>query len=78
MFNLSKFSNFSSLSDSREDYYTPYVCKHGREFQCDDCDDILDSDGGIDKCLNCGKYKSGNQLDQDQVCRIECKNPNEY
>lgn len=42
----------------------------------DDEDDYDDMD--IDKCLNCGRYKSAAQLTNDQVCRAECVNPNEY
>lgn len=60
-----------------QDDYQPYVCKHGLEFQCDECDDELDS-MHIDKCLNCGRYKSSDQLNKDQVCIKPCRNPNEY
>lgn len=59
--------------------YIPYSCKHGIEGDnCPDCDDEIESAGGIDKCLNCGRYKSGNSLTKDQVCKIPCQNPNEY
>ena len=56
-----------------------YVCYHGYYGNdCQQCEEILEADGGIDKCLNCGKYKSGNQLNKDQVCKIGCRNPMEY
>ena len=59
--------------------YEPYVCRHGVEGDgCEECDAILEANGGVDKCLNCGRYKAGNQLNRDQVCRIGCVNPNEY
>lgn len=58
--------------------YVPYACRHGNELECEDCDAMLDECGGIDKCLNCGKYKAGSQLDENQVCRIGCVNPAEY
>lgn len=41
-------------------------------------DDEDDDDMDIDKCLNCGRYKSGWQLDEYQCCKIPCRNPNEY
>lgn len=54
-------------------------CRHGyKADQCDECDAIIEADGGIDKCLNCGRYKSGNQLNKDQCCKRGCVNPNEY
>ena len=59
--------------------YEPSFCHHGFVAdECDECDAILEENGGIDKCLNCGRYKSGNQLDEWQVCRVKCHNPNEY
>jgi len=54
-------------------------CQHGYpHYECEECDAVLEADGGIDKCLNCGRYKSGNQLNADQVCKAGCINPNEY
>ena len=51
-------------------------CRHGYDIDsCEQCD--LDTED-IDKCLNCGRYKSGWQLNEDQCCRIGCRNPNEY
>jgi hypothetical protein len=58
-----------------------YVCYHGF-FDCEQCqkqeDELIEANGGIDKCMNCGKYKYGNQLNKDQVCKIGCRNPMEY
>lgn len=35
--------------------------------------------GGIDKCMNCGKYKYNDELNYSpQVCKKGCRNPNEY
>lgn len=57
----------------------PIICQHGDELaHCERCDEEIEAQGGIDKCLNCGRYKYGNQLDKDQVCKIGCVNPNEY
>lgn len=70
---LSHKSNDFDYDDSLD------YCKHGYlHYECDECDAILEASGGIDKCLNCGRYKSGNQLTQYQVCKIACRNPNEY
>jgi hypothetical protein len=59
------------------------TCRHGVYYssncgECEQEDWEIEQSGGIDKCLNCGRYKSGNQLNQDQVCKIGCVNPNEY
>lgn len=60
--------------DSQYDF-----CSHGNPIdKCEACDWELEQNGGIDKCLNCGKYKSGNSLNKDQVCKAGCVNPNEY
>lgn len=41
--------------------------------------DYIESRGGIDKCMNCGRYKFNDQLNYSpQVCKIPCKNPQEY
>lgn len=64
-----------------DDDYEPYSCRHGVfgfESACEECDAILEENGGTDKCLNCGRYKAGNQLNRDQVCTKGCVNPNEY
>jgi hypothetical protein len=45
---------------------------------CDACDDYEEKRGGIDKCMNCGGYKWGDQLNEFQVCKRPCQNPNEY
>ncbi len=50
------------------------VCEHGWVGHCNECDEDID----IDKCLNCGKYKASNQLNEDQVCIAGCINPAEY
>ena len=65
-------------------YFTKFIdCGHGYDIDsnCPECnilDDEIESSGGIDKCLNCGRYKSGNQLNKDQICSKGCQNPNEY
>lgn len=64
-----------------DDYsrYSSGCCRHMNPYdECDECDAIIEENGGIDKCLNCGRYKSGNQLNRDQVCIKGCRNPNEY
>lgn len=61
------------------DDYDSRFCHHDRiAHSCELCDEEIEAAGGIDKCLNCGSYKTGNQLDKDQVCKIPCRNPNEY
>lgn len=65
-------------------FFTKFIdCGHGYDIssQCPECeaqDDWIESEGGLDQCLNCGKYKTGNQLNRDQVCSKGCVNPNEY
>jgi hypothetical protein len=42
-------------------------------------DEYIESRGGIDKCMNCGKYKYNDELSYpDQTCIKGCVNPNEY
>jgi hypothetical protein len=54
-----------------EDYRT--------EQQREDEDVYIESRGGIDKCMNCGRYKFNDELNYDpQVCKIPCRNPREY
>lgn len=61
------------------EYDDEYICHHGkRGADCEDCDAEIDANGGIDKCLNCGKYKYGNELNEFQCCIRQCVNPNEY
>lgn len=74
------FEDFEAESEIEEDegFYQRW-CRHGCDAgECEACDDEIEAEGGIDKCLNCGRYKSGNQLNRDQVCKIPCRNPNEY
>ena len=59
------------------------ICPHGIYKghiggYCDLCDKEEEENGGIDKCLNCGQYKWGKELDKYQVCIKPCINPNEY
>jgi hypothetical protein len=66
--------------DDIEDYQT---CPHGIYNgywggYCEACDIEEEKNGGIDKCLNCGRYKWGNQLNKNQCCKTGCINPNEY
>lgn len=72
---------FVSLSDDRTDDSSEF-CRHGyRHFccrSCDEADDFIESKGGIDKCLNCGRYRYGDQLTREQVCLARCVNPAEY
>lgn len=44
----------------------------------DEVDEYIASRGDIDKCMNCGRYKYGDQLNAFQVCIKGCVNPNEY
>ena len=42
-------------------------------------DEYIESRGGIDKCMNCGKYKYNDELSYPgQTCIKGCVNPNEY
>ena len=62
-----------------DESYGGYVCMHGYcSDNCPQCDEYIESRGGIDKCMNCGKYMHGDQLNKDQVCKIPCRNPNEF
>ena len=73
---------FPSPYYSNDSTWDKDFCSHGfRHGKCDECDredDYEYSRGGLDKCLNCGKYKYGDQLSEDQTCIIPCRNPNEY
>lgn len=67
-----------------DDYDWDYsICPHGvyKGYvggYCKPCDDYEESRGGLDKCLNCGSYKFGDELNKHQTCKKPCKNPNEY
>jgi hypothetical protein len=55
------------------------VCLHGNLIaECEACDQEIEERGGIDKCMNCGRYMYGDQLSEFQVCKRPCRNPNEY
>lgn len=59
--------------------YEDSFCRHGYRYDdCPECDAIEQENGGIDKCLNCGKYKWGKDLNSSQCCSKGCVNPNEY
>jgi len=61
------------------EYTEDSFCHHGYlADECDECDAILEANGGVDKCLNCGRYKAGKQLNRWQCCARGCVNPNEY
>ena len=45
---------------------------------CDECDEEEYRHGGLDKCLCCGRYKWADELTDGQVCKVGCRNPNEY
>lgn len=65
------------MFENDSDYWR-YICRHGNYGgECDFCDEEISDRGGIDKCLNCGRYKYGDSLNSDQVCKIPCRNPNE-
>lgn len=59
-----------------------FIYAKGSNSICEQCsklnDELVESNGGIDKCMNCGRYKYGNELDENQVCIRRCKNPNEW
>lgn len=88
---MSEFQD--SIFDEEEDFvdssYSCYRCgsfsfiyAEGRDDICADCaeteDEEINSRGGIDKCLNCGRYMYGDQLDNNQCCVRGCRNPNEF
>jgi len=59
------------------------ICRHNQiSHLCKQCEaefqELADVNGGIEKCLNCGKIKWGDQLNEHQVCSKGCVNPNEY
>ena len=67
-----------TYNDDYDDYIPPE-----NEDEIDDfinsIDKIINSRGGIDKCMCCGKYKYNDQLTYPgQVCKSGCVNPNEY
>ena len=71
-----QYSDFDSYPDPD---YDDRFCHHRNwAMDCELCDEELESRGGIDKCLNCGAYKYGDELNADQVCKIPCRNPNEW
>jgi len=53
-------------------------CRHHNVGECDECDVEIGDVWDIDKCLNCGRYKASSQLNESQVCKRGCINPNEY
>jgi hypothetical protein len=66
-----------------DDFPDTSTCEHGVYKglvggHCSKCDEYEEQRGGIDKCLNCGRYKWGDELNKDQVCIKPCRNPNEY
>lgn len=68
--------SFQSIEDDFDDWK---LCEHGnRSGECTACDAYEESMGGIDKCLNCGRYQWGKKLNKDQCCIKQCRNPNEY
>lgn len=61
--------------DPRDDYFQNYKSQEEQ----DEEDDYINSRGGIDKCMNCGKYMYNDSLTYPgQVCIKGCVNPNEY
>lgn len=69
------------LDDNSADYST---CEHGiykglLGGYCDACDKYEESRGGLDQCLQCGRYCWADQLDEHQVHKHgKCRNPAEY
>lgn len=62
-----------------DDEYGDYLCMHmNQSSHCEECDAYIESRGDIDKCMNCGKYVYGDELNENQICIVGCKNPNEY
>lgn len=59
-----------------------FIYAQGSTSMCEDCarvcDELEEENGGMDKCMCCGRYKYGNQLNAFQVCIKGCVNPNEY
>jgi hypothetical protein len=73
--------NFNHRFEDEDDYYQSALnyCEHGNPtHDCNECDAYINSRGDIDKCLNCGRYKFGDELNADQCCKKGCVNPNEY
>jgi len=77
-----QYQDSDSDSNIDDDSYPKGFCQHGYRYAdcaaCDALDDEIESKGGIDKCLCCGKYKYGNSLNAFQQCIKGCRNPNEY
>jgi len=44
--------------DYDEYEYDDNSCHHGNAYSdCDECDAEIEEQGGIDKCMNCGRYR---------------------
>lgn len=64
----------NDFDDLYEDWMNP-ISDEEREEE----DAYIDSRGGIDKCMCCGRYKYNDELTYpDQTCIKGCVNPNEY
>lgn len=81
MFTRFTHPKYESMEDDYEDDYSYRACHHGYipAHECEQCDAAIEARGGIDKCMNCGKYKYNDQLSYPgQTCLSGCVNPNEY
>jgi hypothetical protein len=82
------YSNTADITDDDGDIgcshcgALSFIYAKGSTSLCESCAEEveaeIDSRGGIDKCMNCGRYKYGDQLNRYQVCSKGCVNPNEY
>lgn len=73
-------SQYYSHDEDDFDDYLESRCHHGNSYSdCDECDEEINARGGIDKCMNCGKYMYNDSLTYPgQTCIKGCRNPNEY
>lgn len=65
-----------TYEDASEDFDDLYDLPIENEKEIDE---YINSRGGIDKCMCCGKYKYNDELTYPgQTCIKGCVNPNEY
>lgn len=70
---------YEDASDDFDDLYDDWIHPGLSDEDQEKADEYIDSRGGIDKCMCCGRYKYNDELTYpDQVCIKGCVNPNEY
>jgi hypothetical protein len=78
------WSNAEQQAQDETEAWDYSICPHGIYEglvggYCKECDIEEEKHGGIDRCMQCGKYVWSDSLTYpDQVCKKGCRNPNEY